>query len=183
MAFDPICGMTVEPAVAAGRHDYEGTTYYFCSQHCLHTFQANPASYAGLTSASPPSLMRPRSAKKGGLTMFESPSAPAGPTAKDPVCGMTVVQASAAATLAHEGTTYYFCHPGCRDKFKADPDRYLHPEGVKPPAPTSGTAQRYVCPMCPEVESKTPSRNGSPRVSSSKAVALARVQRSGRSPL
>lgn len=30
MAIDPICGMTVEPATAAGSHAYGGTTYYFC---------------------------------------------------------------------------------------------------------------------------------------------------------
>jgi YHS domain-containing protein len=28
MAIDPICGMTVDPAKAAGRHDYHGTIYY-----------------------------------------------------------------------------------------------------------------------------------------------------------
>ncbi|MGE3153852.1 MAG: heavy metal translocating P-type ATPase [Nitrospiraceae bacterium] len=160
MASDPICGMTVEPVTAAGRYDYEGTTYYFCSQHCLHTFQANPVRYANASStrssatATSP-LMMPSLSKKG-LVMVEPPSAPAGPTAKDPVCGMTVVQASAAATLLHEGTTYYFCCTGCRDRFQADPDRYLHPERAKPAAPATGTVQRYVCPMCPEVESKTP---------------------------
>lgn len=161
MARDPICGMTVDPARAAGQQVHEGTTYYFCSQHCLHTFQADPARYAnaasdGSSSTAPAPLMMPRSAKKGGLTMFEPPSAPTGPTAKDPVCGMTVVQASAAATFLHEGTTYYFCCTGCRDRFQADPDRYLHPERAKPAAPATGTASRYVCPMCPEVESKTP---------------------------
>jgi Cu+-exporting ATPase len=93
--------MTVDPAGAAGKQDYEGTTYYFCSQHCLHTFQADPARYANASSTAPPSLMMPRPAQKGGLTMLEPTSAPAGPTAKDPVCGMTVVQASAAATLVH----------------------------------------------------------------------------------
>lgn len=28
---DPVCGMTVDPATAAGKFDYEGQTYYFCS--------------------------------------------------------------------------------------------------------------------------------------------------------
>src|SRR3954470_23222561 len=46
MALDPVCGMTVEPASAAGKSEYQGTTYYFCSQHCLHAFTANPAKFA-----------------------------------------------------------------------------------------------------------------------------------------
>jgi len=42
----------------------------------------------------------------------------------DPVCGMTVDPANAAATAEHDGTTYHFCSPGCRDQFVADPARY-----------------------------------------------------------
>jgi len=41
---DPVCGMTVDPATAAGRHDHQGVTYYFCSPHCLAKFEADPAS-------------------------------------------------------------------------------------------------------------------------------------------
>ena len=32
---DPVCGMAVDPATAAGAHAHAGTTYYFCSRHCL----------------------------------------------------------------------------------------------------------------------------------------------------
>ena len=39
---DPICGMTVEPDNAAGKHVYNGQTYYFCSQHCLAKFKEDP---------------------------------------------------------------------------------------------------------------------------------------------
>jgi P-type Cu+ transporter len=42
MALDPVCGMTVDRAKAAGKFDYEGTSYYFCSKHCLHSFEADP---------------------------------------------------------------------------------------------------------------------------------------------
>jgi Cu+-exporting ATPase len=45
-ATDPICGMTVDPSDAAGSAGYGGRTYYFCSDHCLETFQADPARYA-----------------------------------------------------------------------------------------------------------------------------------------
>jgi P-type Cu+ transporter len=54
-----------------------------------------------------------------------SPAAqPPGGT-KDPVCGMTVDPATAQHTAVHAGATYYFCCAGCRQKFEADPARYL----------------------------------------------------------
>ena len=42
MALDPVCGMTVDPAKAAGAFEHKGTKYYFCSKHCLHSFQSDP---------------------------------------------------------------------------------------------------------------------------------------------
>jgi Cu+-exporting ATPase len=44
-AIDPICGMTVTPEGAAATREHEGTTYYFCSQHCATTFDAEPDRY------------------------------------------------------------------------------------------------------------------------------------------
>src|SRR5262245_24496970 len=44
---DPVCGMTVDPATAAGSFIYAGHEYYFCSRHCLEKFKANPAAYVG----------------------------------------------------------------------------------------------------------------------------------------
>ncbi len=43
---DPVCGMTVDPATAAGSTTYNGVTYYFCSKGCLNSFEADPAKYA-----------------------------------------------------------------------------------------------------------------------------------------
>jgi xanthine dehydrogenase accessory factor len=40
-------------------------------------------------------------------------------TAVDPICGMIVAVEGAAHTLEHEGTTQYFCGPGCLRKFEA----------------------------------------------------------------
>lgn len=45
-ALDPVCGMSVEPADAAGTLEHGGTTYAFCSTHCLTKFKANPDQYA-----------------------------------------------------------------------------------------------------------------------------------------
>ncbi|MBI3065424.1 MAG: heavy metal translocating P-type ATPase [Deltaproteobacteria bacterium] len=48
---DPICDMTVEPATAAGKFDYDGETYYFCSVHCQKLFQTDPAKYLAASEA------------------------------------------------------------------------------------------------------------------------------------
>jgi Cu+-exporting ATPase len=39
---DPVCGMDVAPGTAAGSTDFHGSTYYFCSRHCLERFRADP---------------------------------------------------------------------------------------------------------------------------------------------
>jgi len=39
---DPVCGMMVDPARAAGQHSHKGTTYHFCNPKCLDRFQADP---------------------------------------------------------------------------------------------------------------------------------------------
>jgi Cu+-exporting ATPase len=46
--------------------------------------------------------------------------------ALDPICGMRVEPARAAATREHDGTTFYFCAEGCATTFDADPHRYGH---------------------------------------------------------
>ncbi len=45
--------------------------------------------------------------------------------AVDPVCGMTVAVDGTRETAVHEGVTYYFCNPRCRQRFEADPARHL----------------------------------------------------------
>jgi YHS domain-containing protein len=46
---------------------------------------------------------------------------PGSATAVDPVCGMSVDPAHAAAHLVHDGTDVWFCGQGCADAFAADP--------------------------------------------------------------
>ena len=72
---------------------------------------------------------------------------------KDPVCGMNVDPASAKIKAEFAGATYFFCSPGCRDKFVADPSRYVA-ESASPPSPAGGTI--YTCPMHPEVRQVGP---------------------------
>ena len=50
---DPVCGMTVDPASAAGLFHHAGQDYFFCSQHCLEKFRANPGAYLGNAKLTP----------------------------------------------------------------------------------------------------------------------------------
>lgn len=43
----------------------------------------------------------------------------------DPVCGMRVDQATAAASCEHDGVEYLFCSEGCMRRFLAHPAHYL----------------------------------------------------------
>ena len=83
-------------------------------------------------------------------------------TVKDPVCGMDVEPGQAAGGSAeYEGATYWFCSPGCREKFAADPARYIAPPTAALPAATPSTGplgdtRIYTCPMHPEVRQVGP---------------------------
>ncbi|MGD9587912.1 MAG: heavy metal translocating P-type ATPase [Pyrinomonadaceae bacterium] len=80
----------------------------------------------------------------------------------DPVCKMLVVPESAAAEYEYAGKKYYFCNPGCKVKFAADPERYLSqetgdgrqesdvPDSVLG-SPASHSTAEYTCPMHPEI--------------------------------
>ena len=148
MAIDPICGMTVEPATAAGSHDHRGQRYYFCGLSCLERFKADPE--RGLqprpvSSAQPTTTRRP-------LPMMQPVPTVTGTI--DPVCGMTVQPATAAGSSVYQGETYYFCATSCLTKFRAEPIYYLTPVEQRSPRVTavpSGGLVEYVCPMDPEV--------------------------------
>jgi YHS domain-containing protein len=56
----------------------------------------------------------------------------------DPVCGMEVDPAQAAATSEYQGQTYYFCSKGCKQAFDKEPEKYLNPS-----ASTSGHSQHH----------------------------------------
>jgi len=80
--------------------------------------------------------------------------ASSGPREIDPVCGMTVTPPTAAGSFEHAGRTYHFCAASCRQKFAADPERYLTARAAGQPAAMPAVAPssaEYVCPMHPEV--------------------------------
>lgn len=45
---DPICGMTVDPASAAGKSEFHGSTFHFCSSRCKAKFDNAPERYAAV---------------------------------------------------------------------------------------------------------------------------------------
>ena len=72
----------------------------------------------------------------------------------DPVCGMTVETKTAKHQAEHDGHAYYFCSPGCRTKFLANPLQYLEPKGATAEAVPQGTI--YTCPMHPQIRQVGP---------------------------
>ena len=114
---------------------------------------------------------------------MSQPEPSAAPT-KDPVCGMIVDPATANFKYAFKDADYFFCCAGCRQKFQADPEKYLAKRsisaqaastpltqislgGQKPSSASTGSApsrsapshkdtRTYVCPMCPEVRQTGP---------------------------
>jgi Cu+-exporting ATPase len=77
-------------------------------------------------------------------------------TVKDPVCGMSIDPASAKHKAEHAGATYYFCSGGCRDKFAAEPARYLTKTAEAPPGKSAPSGAVYTCPMHPQVRQLGP---------------------------
>jgi Cu+-exporting ATPase len=99
-------------------------------------------------------------------------------TVKDPVCGMSVNPATAKFRHEQGERPYYFCCAGCKEKFAADPAKYLSPRPAaglvtlgtaksaaapvqiatssKSTTGKSSTHGNYVCPMCTEVREPKP---------------------------
>jgi P-type Cu+ transporter len=102
---DPVCGMSVDPAKAAGSFPFEGNTYHFCSRGCVAKFQSDPEKY--LHPAAVPEAMGaggPLETDPGAI--YTCPMHPeveqVGPGAC-PMCGMALEQKE--ATLAPEDDT------------------------------------------------------------------------------
>jgi Cu+-exporting ATPase len=76
-------------------------------------------------------------------------------TARDPVCGMRVDPATTPHRHEHAGQTYHFCSARCRDRFAADPGRYLE-EKESDQAQDAPPGTRYTCPMHPEIVRDAP---------------------------
>ncbi len=49
MAIDPVCNMQVDEEDAEFTAQYDGKTYYFCSESCKEEFQSDPEEYVTAT--------------------------------------------------------------------------------------------------------------------------------------
>src|SRR5512143_1820723 len=73
------------------------------------------------------------------------------PKVRDPVCGMTVTPGVAkGGSASYGGRDYWFCNPKCREKFVADPAKFVGEVVAHSPPPKQDGAV-YTCPMHPEV--------------------------------
>jgi P-type Cu+ transporter len=120
---DPVCGMEVERKNAAGKHEYDGQLYYFCSHHCLEQFKKEPKKFLRSSSNRSPEAMKPA---EGDGAVYVCPMDPEVHQSKPgacPKCGMALERESPSAPALK---TEYVCP--------------MHPEIVRP-EPGS-------CPIC-----------------------------------
>jgi len=73
--------------------------------------------------------------------------------AADPVCGMSVDPQTARHRFAYRGHDYFFCSARCRERFAAEPEKFLQPRQADPAMPAGAI---YTCPMHPEVKQAGP---------------------------
>ena len=153
MAKDPVCGMQVDPWKAAGQSDYQGQTYYFCSNACKRKFDQGPAQFdeKRKQKEQASSLKQPSSS---ALSERSSQLK----TLADPVCGMAIQPERSAGTHVYNGRTYYFCGPACLEKFKKAPAAYTRTKTDRRVADSAYllTREPCSCPMDPEVRQPEP---------------------------
>jgi len=104
-AIDPICGMKVD--TEKGRSlEYAGKRYYFCSQHCVEKFSANPEKYLNPAPPTPAS----KAISPGGYTCPMDPEVHQATPGACPKCGMALEPVDA---LPKPDVTEYVCpmHP------------------------------------------------------------------------
>ncbi|MGD9903967.1 MAG: heavy metal translocating P-type ATPase [Dehalococcoidia bacterium] len=104
---DPVCGMQVDPAKAAGTAEYGGETFYFCSKGCLAKFQASPERFLSSTAPEPHRHAHRQTDGDGDTREYTCPMDPevrqVGPGAC-PKCGMALEPVSAAPVTRTEWT-------------------------------------------------------------------------------
>lgn len=71
----------------------------------------------------------------------------------DPVCGMLVdPQNPKGGKYIYQNHSYYFCNTKCKDKFEADPLKYLEPKELSKEELLAQKDKTFICPMHLEVK-------------------------------
>src|SRR5579872_2298632 len=86
VAFDPVCGMAVDPQTSKHRHVHAGEAHHFCSAGCRSKFAADPAKYLAGGRAHAPQ-------HAGAGTIYTCPMHPEirqGGPGSCPICGMAL---------------------------------------------------------------------------------------------
>jgi P-type Cu+ transporter len=102
---DPVCGMTVDPAKAAGTSEYRGETFHFCSKGCKAKFDADPQRYLAAPGSEP---MRPAAVP---MALHRHPAVPPGaaPSPAAPASAPPVATAPVATAPSAPDTRIYTC--------------------------------------------------------------------------
>ncbi|TWT29804.1 Silver exporting P-type ATPase [Thalassoglobus neptunius] len=133
MAIDPICGMHVDESTEL-KTTVDGETHYFCSQHCLQKFESRENS--------PGELQTLESTEHESCCHSEpAPSKTSQPASDSECCGGGELNIVEFGSLSNDDTkaTHDCCHGDGTMTANADSEA------------------KYVCPMCPGVESDVPS--------------------------
>ncbi len=98
---DPVCGMKVLPAKAAGSTAHAGTTWYFCGKGCLAKFEADPGKYDGTIpkETAPKAEVKavaPMASARGGYVCPMHPEVRSDKPGDCPKCGMVLEAATPA---------------------------------------------------------------------------------------
>ncbi len=122
MKTDPVCGMEVTEE-SKYRTDHSGKTYHFCSEHCLHKFEAEPTQY-----------LHDKEPGHAGCSHQAAPAAPDTPA--DPVDESAIYTCPMHPEIEQQG-------PGSCPKC----GMALEPKDI----PLIATKTQYTCPMHPEI--------------------------------
>jgi Cu+-exporting ATPase len=145
---DPVCGMEVDPARAAGSYEYKDQRYFFCCPHCLEKFRAEPTAYLTptvheLALGAPSHKPQPKRVERSGEY-----SCPMHPEVRQPEAGLCP-----SCGMALEGPTLSL--PGTKAEYICP----MHPEVVR-----NGPGTCPLCGMALELRTVTVEEEANPEL-------------------